>query len=127
MKTGLLIAEADSELRDLANQIASRWGFDVETAGDGLECWSKLRGGDPAALIVDADMPWGGADGVVARLREERTPRKSPAVFVTGNEHPEQLSRRFGVPASYCFQKPFRWNSLLGLISTDARSRFPPR
>ena len=64
MSAGLLIAEADADLRRLYELLSSKLGFLVETAGDGLECWSKLKARSPEALVIDAEIPWGGGDGV---------------------------------------------------------------
>jgi len=107
MRTGLLIAEADAELRSIYERLSCGLGFPVETAADGLECWTKLRSRPPDALIVDVEIPWGGGEGVLACLRDEAGDQQVPAVFVTGDDSPEVLSRRFGIPLKRCFQKPF--------------------
>ncbi len=39
MRTGLLVAEPDAELRRIYARLSSVLGFRVETAADGLECW----------------------------------------------------------------------------------------
>jgi hypothetical protein len=44
----------------------------VETASDGLDCLKKLRRATPAALVLDLKLHWGGGDGVLAWLREDR-------------------------------------------------------
>lgn len=116
MKTGLLIAEADEELRGLFDQIANQLGFDVETAADGLECWSKLRARVPDVLVVDVEIPWGGGDGVLARLREDGEGATTPTVFVMGNDRPDVLATRAGISCGRCFQKPFRLTELLDSV-----------
>ena len=116
MRTGLLIAEADAELRRIYDRLSLMLGFHVETAADGLECWTKLRACSPEALVVDVEIPWGGGDGVLARLREDCDGGATPAIFVTGEEQPEVLARRFGIAAASCFQKPFRVVALLDSV-----------
>jgi CheY-like chemotaxis protein len=113
MRTGLLIAESDAELRRIYDRLSSVLGFPVETAANGLECWTKLRALAPDALVVDVEIPWGGGDGVLARLRDDSEAPATPAVFVTGDDPPEALSRRFEIPIGRCFQKPFRLTVLL--------------
>lgn len=61
MRAELLIAESDAELRGIYDRLSSMLGYQVETAADGLECWSKLRDGSPDALVLDVDILWGGA------------------------------------------------------------------
>jgi CheY-like chemotaxis protein len=116
MRTGLLIADADADLRRIYDRMSSILGFHVETAADGLECWTKLRARIPDALVVDVEIPWGGGEGVLVRLREDSIGAKAPAIFVTGEERPEDLSRRFGIPLGRCFQKPIQLTRLLDSV-----------
>lgn len=118
MTTGLLIAESDAELRGIYDGLSSMLGYHVETAADGLECWSKLRARSPDALVLDVDILWGGGDGVLARLQEDADGAVAPAVFVTGDDAPDVLSRRFGIPTGRCFQKPYRLTALLDSVGS---------
>ena len=118
MSTGLLVAEQDTELRRIYSALSSVLGFRVETAADALECWIKLRTRSPDALVVDAKLLWGGSDGVLACLQEDSDGIRVPAVFVTGDEPPEVLSERFGIPTRHCFQKPHHLTALLDSVST---------
>lgn len=119
MKTDLLIAEADAELRKAYGCLFAEVGLRVETAADGLECWDKLRSCSPGALVVDMEILWGGGDGVLARLREDRDGAVTPVVFVTGDDTPIVLSRRVGIAVGSCFQKPFRMSRLLDSVCTE--------
>ncbi len=121
MSTDLLIAEEDAELRELYDRLPFVTGCQVQTAVDGLDCWNKLRARSPDVLLINLEIPWGGGDGVLARLREDGI--ELPAVFVTGDESPEVLSRRTGVPVGMCFQKPFRLSALLNLVGRAVAGR----
>ena len=125
MKTGLLIAEHDEELREMFDHFATHSGFDVATASDGLECWTRIQSRAPEVLVVDAQIRWGGGEGVLARLREDNDGCASPVVFVTGDDSPETLSQRFGIDLRNCFQKPFRLSALLDSIRAAIPSRKP--
>jgi CheY-like chemotaxis protein len=84
MKPILLIAESDADLRDAYSTFLAGRGYDVETAVDGLDCLEKLRRLAPAVCVLDRELHWGGADGVIAWLREERaTPGVSVPPVVT--------------------------------------------
>ena len=126
MTTDLLIAEPNAELRGVCESLFSEMGIRVETAADGLECWSKLQESTPDALVLDMDMPWGGGEGVLARLREDHYDMLSPAVFITGVDSPIILSRRYGIAVRNCFQKPFRPSELLAsvcaVVDADAKT-----
>jgi len=118
MKASLLIAETDADLRDAYDRLCSARGFQVETSADGLECLIKLGDPVPDVLVVDLDILWGGGDGVLACLREGSAAAIAPAVFVTGNDSPQVLSQRSGIPPGNCFQKPFRVSTLLDSVCT---------
>jgi hypothetical protein len=68
MKPRLLIADSDAELRDVFRRFFSGSGFDVATAGAGLECLEQFRQFLPDVLVVEREMPWGGGEGVLGRL-----------------------------------------------------------
>lgn len=116
MKRRLLWAEPDTELLGLYQQAFSRWGFDVRSATSGLECMAQLDDGDTDLLVLDCELAWGGAEGVLAFLREVRSPTRMPDVFVIGDPPAPVLSKRFSVPVSNCLRKPFRLS--------DVRERF---
>ncbi len=124
MKTDVLIAEADPELCGGYERMFAGTGLLLETACDGLDCWSKLRVHQPDALMIDMDLLWGGSDGVLARLREEPKDALSPEVFVTGDDPPEILASRAGVAVERCFQKPLEIGAVLDSLC-DAFSSAP--
>ena len=106
MRTDVLIAEADAKLCGTYERMFAGSGLLVETANDGLDCWTKIRIRCPDALLVDIDLLWGGSDGVLARLREDSDSADAPEIFVTGDDSPEVLSKRAGIDVTRCFQKP---------------------
>ena len=128
MRTDVLIAEADTNLCGAYERMFAGSGLLVETAADGLDCWSKLRARCPDALMIDVDLLWGGSDGVLARLREDSDEAVSPEIFVTGDAPPEILSKRAGVAVGRCFQKPLEISAVLDSIcnafSSDAEITF---
>jgi len=127
VKTEVLIAEANSTLRSAYERKLTESGVQVETAADGLDCWTKLRAHSPVALMVDVDLLWGGSDGVLARLREDSDGLANPEVFVTGNDPPGVLSKRVGIEIERCFQKPIEISTVLhsicDVITCDAERR----
>ena len=69
MKRTLLIAESGAELRDIYRSFLSESGFEVNTTSDGLSCLEELHQASPAILVLDRELRWGGADGMLAWLR----------------------------------------------------------
>jgi DNA-binding response OmpR family regulator len=82
MKPRLLIADSDPDLCHVFQRFLSGQGYEVETASDGLSCLEKVRRTNPAVLLLDRGLYWGGGDGVLAWLREEWA-LSGPAVVLT--------------------------------------------
>ena len=120
MENRLLIADGDPELSDLYQRFFSRNGYEVETAGGGLECLDKLRSRQHKYVILDLGIPWGGGDGVLACLREEFPLRSHPHVVVTSNPYFEAGPEQDQHPVVGRFQKPCRLTALLDCIRSVA-------
>jgi DNA-binding response OmpR family regulator len=106
----VLITEVDAELRDIYRLFLVERGFAVETASDGLECLAKLRRREPDLLILDQELLWGGADGVLAWMRE--TASDTPVVLTTAGPRqafPEEVM----APVVKFLAKPFSLKSLV--------------
>ncbi len=117
MRTDVLIADTDAELCGSYKKVFSESGLLVETATDGLECWSKIQTRCPDALVVDVGLLWGGSDGVLACLRDVSHITRTPKIFITGDDSPEVLSTRAAVSVTRCFQKPLRIEMVLNSMS----------
>ena len=57
----ILIVDDDQEIRELLKEYLTRAGFDVLTAGDGVEMYQQLALATPELIILDIMMP--GDDG----------------------------------------------------------------
>jgi DNA-binding response OmpR family regulator len=113
MKPTLLIGDDDAELRDLFRIYITGRGYDVETASDGLDCLAKLRRATPAAVVLDLELRWGGGDGVLAWLREERAAPRVPVILTaTGGSSPDAAKGK-EPPVVQVLPKPFKLTALL--------------
>lgn len=128
MKPTVLIAEGDPELCGLYQRFLTERGYAVETASDGLDCLAKLRRAVPAAVVLDLELCWGGGNGVLAWLREERA-TSGLAVILTGTAgYPLD-----GIPASEApvvrlLFKPFALTALLESVrSAVANGQTTPK
>ena len=75
MKSRLLIADSNATLRELRRRLFVGCGFDVFTADSAVDCYRLLVHLVPDVLLMDWNLLWGGADGVLALLAEScRTP-----------------------------------------------------
>ena len=113
MKETVLIADGDAELCNLYRQFLTERGYRVETSSDGLDCLRKLRRMTPAALVLDLEIRWGGGDGILAWLREEKPAHGIPVILTAAAGYP-QASTAFIEPAVVGYlRKPFPLTALL--------------
>ena len=121
MKPTLLIAESDTELRDACRGFLAGRGYDVETAADGLDCLEKLRWLTPAVCVLDRELRWGGADGVLAWLREQRAGCGVSVLLTATACHPLVVAVDIGPPVVQFLPKPFMLTALLESVRLTAR------
>ena len=103
-----LIADNDVRCRGELRRFLSNSGFLVAAVANGLECLAQLVALEPDVLVIAMEIPWGGGDGVIARLNDGLPIRSRPRVLVIGNAPVEALSARSGVAQCNCFPKPLR-------------------
>jgi DNA-binding response OmpR family regulator len=121
MKSTLLVADGDAELCDLYQRFFSAYGYEVETAPDGLACLEKLRRVRPAALVLDRELRWGGGDGVLAWMREE-TALSGVAVVLTATAGPlADVAQNIDPPVVKFLLKPFALAALLEAVRAVAK------
>lgn len=82
MDQQLLIADADHQLSDLYQKYFTARGYSVRIASGGVECLKALRDTPPDVLVLDAELKWGGADGVLAVMDEEDGLSTIPVVLL---------------------------------------------
>ena len=113
MKQTLLIADGDAELCDLCRRFLTARGYDVETSLDGLDCLEKLRRLEPAVLVLDPELLWGGGDGVLAWLREESLMPGIPVILTATAGYPQDFAEFTEPPVVDYLPKPFALTALL--------------
>jgi CheY-like chemotaxis protein len=123
MDATLLIADNDAFRRNELRRYFFDNGFLVMRVANGLECISALASLAPDVLVLALEIPFGGADGVIARLHEDLQLRKRPLVFVMGNASAETISMRTSVPQRNCFSDGFRRKDLLEGIQIELAAR----
>lgn len=117
-KQRILVAEDSPTMRRFYETLIPQFGYAVETARDGLEALSRLKG-DPSRfvmLITDLNMPHKSGIALVRNLRETIHP-SLPALMVTTETDPsqEEAARKAGVNGF--LKKPFTEASLSTAIA----------
>lgn len=102
----ILVAEADRAAVTAHVRELEAAGFAVLTAGDGLECVERLRTALPDVLVLDAEILWGGGDGILAVCQEETLLRSIPAIVMVGRRNASVLYRLAPYPVGDLLFKP---------------------
>jgi CheY-like chemotaxis protein len=115
----LLIADSDVRRRGELRRFFFNSGFLVAAASNGLECLAELVALEPDVLVIALEIPWGGGDGVIARLNDGLRIGRKPLILVIGDAPAEMLSARTGVASRNCFETPLRNEDLLDRIGME--------
>ena len=109
MQRHILVGDRCVMVAERLQDFFSRRGFRVDTALDGLECVGKLRQKCPDMLILDANLQWGGADGVLAWMRNDSACARVPVVLLS-----DRFSNPLNAVASFAsqLQRPFEVHKL---------------
>lgn len=118
MKPVLLIADSDTDLCELYAMFFAERGIETETAFDGLDCLNKLRRNRAAVLLLDRGLFWGGADGVLAWLREQMPVPEVSVVLTNGPNNPRAVPGYARPPVVASLTKPFKPDILFETVRT---------
>jgi len=105
LERSLLVANSDSPTSGLYHDYFSNVGYRVDTVSDGLACMSRIRQSLPDLLLLDRQLPLGGAEGVLACLREEDAFGRVPVVMVADVIPIQDLSWFLIPPVIRCLEK----------------------
>ncbi len=122
MAPSVLIADADGDLCELYRRFFSHLGWRVQTSGEGLACLAELRKDSFQLLILDRDVPWGGADGVLAIMREDPKLARVPVVLTVAAASRGVLVGLAAPPVVRAVAKPFSLNALLEVVRSEERN-----
>ena len=90
----------------------SSYGFRVETADDAIECLGKLRHFVPDLLILELELPWGGGDGVLRVMRDDRRLLPARVVLTSAVASESELDALAPPSAVRTLAKPFQLSAL---------------
>jgi len=118
MKPLLLIAEGDAGLCEVYRSVLTQLGYEVEIARDGLDCLAKLRQRRPAVLVLDWELHWGGAAGVLACLREQNEDWQVPVILTETGEFSADDPIDHDAPVRQVLAKPFTLSTLTECLNS---------
>lgn len=123
MKLRLLAADPDPCRRWIYRGYFPTVGFEVATAGDGLECLGLLREFIPDILILSLDLTWGGADGVLAIVRDMTEMRPIPIVLTVDRISRSKAVKLLRPPVIKLLENPFKLRDLQAIVEVSLHAR----
>jgi CheY-like chemotaxis protein len=125
MTLSMLIAHSDSAIADMFRPFCEKNGYQTLNVQNGLECVAMLRHTRPDVIILDQQLAWGGPDGVLARMREDKEMAWAPVIIVC--DQTARLSAELlAAPVAYVLRTPCTPASLpdcieAAMLSADGR------
>lgn len=111
----ILLVEDDTELAGMVGDFLTPYGFEIATEGNGIRAIDRILDEEPAAVILDINLP--GIDGFEV-CRRVRAQYKGAIIFLTarGDEMDEVVGLEIG--ADDFMSKPVRPHALLARLRT---------
>jgi DNA-binding response OmpR family regulator len=122
-KPRVLVVEDDHEIADVLRRSLRMEGYDVRTAGDGVEALDEAVVFEPDAVVLDLGLPRLDGVEVAKRLRAEGD---VPILILTARDGVDHRVQGLDAGADDYLAKPFERAELLARLRAMLRRR-PPR
>jgi DNA-binding response OmpR family regulator len=122
----VLVAEDDSDLRELFSTILSTAGYDVVAVRDGVEASEALRERDINLVLTDMWMPRVSGLDLCKRLRADPATVQLPVLVVSAYGSWRGKEEALLVGATDYIAKPVRASSLLSKVEAIVGKPPPP-
>ena len=119
----VLIAEDNSEIRELVCTELETEGFKVVSAANGKEAVSKTRSLKPDVIVMDLAMPVMNGIEAIERLKNDDTTRHIPIIVGTVSEEKEDIVKSFEAGAIAYTTKPYFIPELKARINSVLQSK----
>ncbi len=83
MKRRLLLVDDEPDLLDMLGYNLRQAGFEVETAGDGMDALQKVKSSQPDLVVLDVMMPGMSGLEVCRAIRSDPAVRETPILMLT--------------------------------------------
>jgi chemosensory pili system protein ChpA (sensor histidine kinase/response regulator) len=113
----VLVVDDDADFRETVMLILSEHGWEVRTAGDGVQALALLRGGlRPDLILLDLFMPVMGGMEVCHELLHDPELRHIPVAILSGDN---AAFDRAPPPGVRLLSKPVRLDVLLAVVGAS--------
>jgi len=117
----VLVVDDEPYIADLLSTGLRFVGFDVRTAGSGLEALTSVREWRPDLLVLDVMMP--GVDGFEVTRRMRADGRETPVLFLTARDALEDKVAGLTIGGDDYVTKPFSLEEVVARVRALLRRR----
>jgi len=122
-KKKILIVDDERDIvKALAIRLQSR-GYQTVVAFDGAQGVFMAHKERPHLIILDIRMPAGDGFSVAEKLKESKSTRKIPVIFLTGSPELEAEERAMVLGARFYIKKPYDPEELLDAIERALQTK----
>jgi two-component system chemotaxis sensor kinase CheA len=116
-QSAILVAEDSITSRTLLKSILETAGYEVETAVDGVDAYTKLKAGQFDLVVSDVDMPRLNGFGLTAKVRADKRLAETPVILITALDSRSDREHGIDVGANaYIVKSSFDQGHLLEVI-----------
>lgn len=123
MKPRVLIVDDDERNLTLLAVKMKREGYEVDTAGNGLEALKKVQSFDPDLVLMDVMMPQMDGYEALRLLKSNEETRYIPVIMLTGRTEVEDKVMGFEVGAEDYISKPYSLMEVAARVKSLLRMR----
>jgi CheY-like chemotaxis protein len=110
----VLVVEDHADLREMLAVLLESEGYEVQTAGNGVEALTALARGRPSVILLDLMMPVMSGDEFRERQLADPRYRDVPVICMSAAHDGRARCER--MHAAQYFQKPVDFDRLLGAV-----------
>jgi putative two-component system response regulator len=114
----ILVVDDDENILSLERTILEQKGFDVTSAGGGVEALKLLAEKTFDLVLLDVMMPEVDGFTVCRKIKDDPRLKDVPVIFLTAKGGGEALAEGFESGAIMYINKPFTANKLLTIVNT---------
>ena len=114
--TAILVADDDTDIRDLVTFKLEQAGFKVTAVDNGLAALTAARDELPDLMVLDVMMPGMSGIDVCQELRRDSTTAALPIILLTARAQEGDVEVGFGAGADDYIVKPFSPRELVNRV-----------
>jgi two-component system chemotaxis response regulator CheY len=108
MPARILVVEDSPTILNLLGMVLRQYGYQIHTAGDGLEALSKLAQEEVDLIITDVNMPRMDGFTFISRVRAQQNMLNVPIIVLSTEREDHDLERGKSVGANLYLTKPVK-------------------